>query len=332
MTTNKPSAEGRIELRPEVAAFAQLMERELRANDHKGGWANEDPRHLYDRLIEEDSELKVALHQYQGRVRRGEGGPTADASEIVGSEAADVANFAMMIADVCGALATSPPHPEGEGENPGWRDRFKALIAAYRSDRLALSDGVDHIYRQELTPTTTFINDLESALGAWVLTAEQSQQFATALVSAPEPSAALKAAARAHPEGEDLLGNALALIKSVKARLEELTCGNRAYDATIAEALGAQVTRTHGRFRIAYRHAPWIKGVGSCWRSIPRYTASIDAAVGLVEQVLPGQGWKVLYGALMDWRAHLPGDLQIYLPRFILLDLVSALQAQEGGL
>lgn len=84
----------RLRLRPEVAAFAQLMERELRVNDHKGGWQYEDPLCLLDRLREESRELKCAV-----------GGAITPDPDSVGSEAADVANFAMMIADVCGALA-----------------------------------------------------------------------------------------------------------------------------------------------------------------------------------------------------------------------------------
>lgn len=76
-----------LELRPEVARFAQLMERRLRANDHKGGWRGDTPHALLRRLREETDELYLAI-----------------TAEDVGNEAADVANFAMMIADVCGAL------------------------------------------------------------------------------------------------------------------------------------------------------------------------------------------------------------------------------------
>jgi hypothetical protein len=99
--------------RPEVRAFANLMERELRANDHKGGWAREHPGPLMDRLWEEAHELSVYF---------GPGSRTdySTWSAQIGAEAADVANFAMMIADVCGALpaapalSTSPLLPEGE--------------------------------------------------------------------------------------------------------------------------------------------------------------------------------------------------------------------------
>lgn len=79
----------RYELRPEVEAFAQAMECALRANDHKPGWKNDAPSALIDRLYQEVRELDRT--------------PMA-APDAVLKEAADVANFAMMVADVCGGL------------------------------------------------------------------------------------------------------------------------------------------------------------------------------------------------------------------------------------
>ena len=84
-----------LELRPEVAAFAQAMEAQLRANDHKPGWKDEDRGDLMERLHDEVGELEVEL-VYRGSRRPG----------LVLKEAADVANFAMMVADVCGGLGT----------------------------------------------------------------------------------------------------------------------------------------------------------------------------------------------------------------------------------
>lgn len=76
-------------LRPVVRAFARAMEQELKANDHKGGWHDCDPAWLLGRLREETDELAGAVAA---------GGPD------VLAEAADVANYAMMIADRMGAL------------------------------------------------------------------------------------------------------------------------------------------------------------------------------------------------------------------------------------
>lgn len=93
-------------LRPEVAAFARDMQRKLDANEHKGGWARYDSSgrrvwrrdtvvYLLNRLHEEVDELEEEIF--------GSFGGTFN--EII-SEAADVGNFAMMIADT---YRTSPP-------------------------------------------------------------------------------------------------------------------------------------------------------------------------------------------------------------------------------
>jgi NTP pyrophosphatase (non-canonical NTP hydrolase) len=89
------------DLRPEVKAMAILMEHELRMNHHKGGWKGCEPRDLYARLREEAGELYAEIDP-----RTREALPAEARSELsgVGSEAADVANFAMMIADVEGDL------------------------------------------------------------------------------------------------------------------------------------------------------------------------------------------------------------------------------------
>jgi NTP pyrophosphatase (non-canonical NTP hydrolase) len=71
----------------EVRRFAQAMEAELRANAHKGGWSTCSTGYLLRRLGQEVGELRRALNSRASR-------------ETVLSEAADVANFAMMIADV----------------------------------------------------------------------------------------------------------------------------------------------------------------------------------------------------------------------------------------
>lgn len=98
-----------LELRPEVAAFAQALEAQLRANDHKSGWKGDSVSSLMERLKEEVDELVKALCSHlieYGRAKRGTEEPLlfADTEFEVLKEAADVANFAMMIADVCGGL------------------------------------------------------------------------------------------------------------------------------------------------------------------------------------------------------------------------------------
>lgn len=76
------------DLRPEVREFALAMERRLRANDHKPGWKDADPDWLYLRLLEQKKQLEQALRWQQ--------------KPLLTVAATDLANFAMMIADVAG--------------------------------------------------------------------------------------------------------------------------------------------------------------------------------------------------------------------------------------
>lgn len=74
---------------PYVLAFARLMEGKLDRNRHKGnaeGWRKDTAQALFKRLDEEVAELKLTWKM-------------GELEEIPG-EAADVANFAMMIADI----------------------------------------------------------------------------------------------------------------------------------------------------------------------------------------------------------------------------------------
>lgn len=80
------------DIRPEVIAFAKAMEQELRNNDYKGGWKECSSEYLWIRVNSELGEL-ANLH-IQGTTKRPE----------YLSEAADVANFLMMMCDVKGYL------------------------------------------------------------------------------------------------------------------------------------------------------------------------------------------------------------------------------------
>lgn len=85
--------------RPEVRAFALAMEAKLRENDHRPGWKGDDPARLLERLREEADEVGELLAFNAYRL----------APRDMLDECADVANFAMMIADVCGGLAVEAP-------------------------------------------------------------------------------------------------------------------------------------------------------------------------------------------------------------------------------
>ena len=77
--------DGGPEIRASVLWFAEMMELNLLANDHKGGWENETCEYLSGRFVEEVYEFIDAMD-------------SCNASDII-HEAADVANFAMMLAD-----------------------------------------------------------------------------------------------------------------------------------------------------------------------------------------------------------------------------------------
>jgi hypothetical protein len=100
-------------LRPEVVAFALLMEGRLSANDHKGGWKDDRPESLLRACQTEIRELSAELLDLNThRVFSAGEGPNKEhhlnelrlAIARVGHEAADVGNFAMMVADVAGSL------------------------------------------------------------------------------------------------------------------------------------------------------------------------------------------------------------------------------------
>lgn len=72
-------------IREPIQWFAKQMERKLREHDDRGGWDDERLDWLFDRLIEEVEELRVEVNR---------------SSELyIINEAADVANFCMMLAD-----------------------------------------------------------------------------------------------------------------------------------------------------------------------------------------------------------------------------------------
>lgn len=100
-----------------IEAFYKDMQKELLANMHKGGWSNDPPHLLLARIYEEVAELTEALkpekkahesfaiaaHHLRcaSMVLRvwGPGLSFHNRREEVISEAADIANMAMMIAD-----------------------------------------------------------------------------------------------------------------------------------------------------------------------------------------------------------------------------------------
>ncbi len=83
-------------MREPLLWFSRIMEERLKENDHKGGWSNESTLDLWNALNREAVELRTAIeddvhgHNPAGSI------PTPEA---IVREAADVANFALFVAD-----------------------------------------------------------------------------------------------------------------------------------------------------------------------------------------------------------------------------------------
>lgn len=110
-------------VRPEVLRYAVLMERELRANDHKPGWKNNKPADLMERVEEEFVEFREVMQDF----------PLNPHSEflmkdLVAEEASDVSNMIMMILDVMNVLPELQPCSPLEKARNTLIERCKDLL------------------------------------------------------------------------------------------------------------------------------------------------------------------------------------------------------------
>lgn len=85
-------------MREAVKVFAERMEQELKKNDFRGSWKNQNPEmtlaKLWDEVYDLDDQVEAFLD--------GKGDP-----QQILKEAVDVANYAMFVADIC--LASMGP-------------------------------------------------------------------------------------------------------------------------------------------------------------------------------------------------------------------------------
>lgn len=91
-------------LRPEIQWFAEQMERKLRKNDWKGGWQDDTEESLLERIQEELDEAKEAYENLRDERNkliccRDQERIDKLKRELI-NELADVANMAMMVADI----------------------------------------------------------------------------------------------------------------------------------------------------------------------------------------------------------------------------------------
>ena len=87
-----------MKLRQPIQDFAEDMDRKMEENDWKGGWDNCDLEHLLIRLSEEKRELTRAVRKHENNHYSDQPTDSVLIQRVI-DEAADVANFAMMIAD-----------------------------------------------------------------------------------------------------------------------------------------------------------------------------------------------------------------------------------------
>ena len=87
-----------MQLRQSIQEFALDMNRKMEENDWKGGWDNCDLEHLLMRLTQEKSELSKAIRKHEDNYYSPQPVDIELIQRVI-DEAADVGNFAMMIAD-----------------------------------------------------------------------------------------------------------------------------------------------------------------------------------------------------------------------------------------
>ncbi len=108
---------GFSESRDSVKSFSMLMEAVLRDNDHKGGWLECSPLWLLAKLNEEVGELGRAIAiEYHPSGRKLLDYPDTNGGHGMTNnlvrECVDIANVAMMLADVFAETAVSQEDPE----------------------------------------------------------------------------------------------------------------------------------------------------------------------------------------------------------------------------
>lgn len=142
----------------------------------------------------------------------------------------------------------------------------------------------------------------------------------------------------------------MSALSELRERVEKASGPDRELDARIALFAGdfsIRMDAGHGyrifrgkpeRYQASILSGSGTEGdacraLGYSVLSVLRYTASIDAALALVERKLPGQGWSLLEDALYLDRMSVKGPITDDLPRIIVIVLLRALESQEqdGG-
>jgi len=95
----KDTNEVAIVLRPEVQWFAEQMELMLQANDHKQGWSSESSEYLLMECERNFDALDVACSNFNRAAHTAHTELRKEWLSAILRRSANVANFAMMVAD-----------------------------------------------------------------------------------------------------------------------------------------------------------------------------------------------------------------------------------------
>ncbi|MNU34876.1 hypothetical protein D3C71_234620 [compost metagenome] len=95
----KDNDQGSIVLRPEVQWFAEQMELMLQANEHKGGWSSESSEFLLMECERNFDMLDVAVSNHTRASHTDSKELRKEWMAAIMRRSANVANFAMMVAD-----------------------------------------------------------------------------------------------------------------------------------------------------------------------------------------------------------------------------------------
>ncbi|MFI8682050.1 hypothetical protein ACIGFJ_06755 [Brevundimonas diminuta] len=112
-------------------------------------------------------------------------------------------------------------------------------------------------------------------------------------------------------------------LSALIARLEAAEAGSRELDWRIAEAFDIPEP-----WKVAVRIWPPFMERSKFDQAIPAFTTSLDAALALAERI-GMDGFRVMYAALMSWKAHDPrGPLSQTLPLAL---CIATLRAKLDG-
>lgn len=149
-----------MKLRREVALFAQLMEKQLVANDHLPGWKGEEPMYFWSLVEAKVHKFLVSFNTPTGEF---------DIKEV-GLKAADVANYVMMIADNCRVLEKVQEDLDEEKRLAEEAKKPEGWSVEYSSCYIRLSKGPYELSVGKYSGVVTLFAPTISSTGMSIMT------------------------------------------------------------------------------------------------------------------------------------------------------------------